>query len=664
MPCVTHTRSRCTCVVKKKLKMWFPNFDDRSFSVKAFAFFALLVLAFPVFSQEVSQLRLVGSGKQLSDELLDRNVRDANHEVCAGLVVVSDIDGLSYDANNGVVKLNHSPGRDFLFLQAGERVVTVMKTGYKPLKVILSEAGVHLKSGEVWQVEITGNRKLDQIPISIVIDPSDATILIDGVNRGSNKTQQASPGKHTLRIEKEGYKPIEEVIDVSSMNILFTKTLAAVDVQPVSIKSVPPEARITINSQDKGVTDKGLFLYPGRYKLKLGLSGYLDLEKEIDVSESGKNEFAFSLVKNSGIVNITVNPPDATVKINKEDYTGKATIELPPGRYKIDVEKEGYVATSEAVDVVLGQTVVKTYTLIARTGNLQFSVSPLEAKTQLRRAGVVVQEWQGMKLLKGLPVGTYDLEINAGGYRSVKKTVTIQEGKAQIVEAVMEKESDVSSGMVLVEGGTFEMGSEHGSSDEKPVHQVSVSSFFIDKYEVTVGQYHQFCTSTGRSMPSAPSWGWQENHPIVNVTWDDASAYAQWAGKRLPTEAEWEYAARGGRLSKGYTYSGGNDPGAVAWYDGNSGKQTQPVGEKSPNELGIYDMSGNAWEWCADWYDENYYRNSPGQDPKGPSSGQFRVLRGGSWNINDSYCRLTSRGGGDPSDRYNGGGFRCAQDKK
>jgi formylglycine-generating enzyme required for sulfatase activity len=648
--------------VKKKLKMWFPNFDDRSFSVKAFAFFALLVLAFPVFSQEVSQLRLVGSGKQLSDELLDRNVRDANHEVCAGLMVASDIDGLSYDANNGVVKLNHSPGRDLLFLQAGERVVTVMKTGYKPLKVILSEAGVHLKSGEVWQVEITGNKKLDQIPISIVIDPSDATILIDGVNRGSNKTQQASPGKHTLRIEKEGYKPIEEVIDVSSMNILFTKTLAAVDVQPVSIKSVPSGARFTINSLDKGVTDKGLFLYPGRYKLKLGLSGYLDLEKEIDVSESGKNEFAFSLVKNSGIVNITVNPPDATVKINKEDYTGKATIELPPGRYKIDVEKEGYVATSEAVDVVLEQTVVKTYALIARTGNLQFSVSPLEAKTQLRRAGVVVQEWQGMKLLKGLPVGTYDLEINAGGYRSVKKTVTIQEGKAQIVEAVMEKESDVSSGMVLVEGGTFEMGSENGSLGEKPVHQVSVSSFFIDKYEVTVGQYRQFCTSTGRSMPSAPSWGWQENHPIVNVTWDDAAAYAQWAGKRLPTEAEWEYAARGGRLSKGYTYSGGKDLGAVAWYDGNSGKQTQPVGEKSPNELGICDMSGNAWEWCADWDDENYYRNSPKQDPTGPSSGQLRVLRGGSWLNVDSLCRLTNRNSNLPSNRNYNDGFRCAQD--
>jgi formylglycine-generating enzyme required for sulfatase activity len=229
----------------------------------------------------------------------------------------------------------------------------------------------------------------------------------------------------------------------------------------------------------------------------------------------------------------------------------------------------------------------------------------------------------------------------------------------------MEKGSDAPpDNMVRVEGGTFEMGSETGNSIEKPMHQVAVSSFFIDKYEVTVAQYRQFCTSTGRSMPSAPSWGWQENHPIVNVTWDDASAYAQWAGKRLPTEAEWEYAARGGRLSKGYTYSGGNDPGAVAWYDGNSGKQTQPVGEKSPNELGIYDMSGNAWEWCADWYEKNYYLNSPKQDPKGPSSGQFRVLRGGSWSSNDSYCRLSSRAGFIPSDRNYVSGFRCAQDAK
>jgi formylglycine-generating enzyme required for sulfatase activity len=117
-------------------------------------------------------------------------------------------------------------------------------------------------------------------------------------------------------------------------------------------------------------------------------------------------------------------------------------------------------------------------------------------------------------------------------------------------------------------------------------------------------------------------------------------------------------------LSKGYTYSGGKDLGAVAWYDGNSGKQTHPVGERVPNELGICDMSGNAWEWCADWDDENYYRNSPKQDPTGPSSGQLRVLRGGSWLNVDSLCRLTNRNSNLPSNRNYNDGFRCAQDAK
>jgi sulfatase modifying factor 1 len=214
--------------------------------------------------------------------------------------------------------------------------------------------------------------------------------------------------------------------------------------------------------------------------------------------------------------------------------------------------------------------------------------------------------------------------------------------------------------------GTFQMGSTSGNSDEQPVHTVTVDPFYIDKYETTVAQYRAFCTATGRSMPPAPPWGWSEDNPIVFVSWFDATDYAQWAGKRLPTEAEWEYAARGGSLSKGYTYSGSNTVGDVAWYHGNSGARTQAVGTKTPNELGLYDMTGNVDEWCSDWYSNTYYSVSPSVNPPGPSSGVYRVLRGGAYIDLDNKCRAAARLWWDPtlptSQPGSFIGFRCAQD--
>ncbi len=232
--------------------------------------------------------------------------------------------------------------------------------------------------------------------------------------------------------------------------------------------------------------------------------------------------------------------------------------------------------------------------------------------------------------------------------------------------------------MVWVEGGTFQMGSNDGESDEKPVHQVILSSFWIGKYELTQKEWTEV-------MGSNPSHFKGDDLPVEQVSWYDAVDYCNkrsvkeglspcysgsgvniscaWSadGYRLPTEAEWEYAARGGRQSKAYKYSGSNDISAVAWYYENSGSKTHKVGTKAANELGLYDMSGNVWEWCWDWYDSGYYAKSQGPDPKGAGSGSYRDLRGGSWGNGDYYCRVADRGNFDPDRRDYDYGFRVAR---
>ncbi len=203
-----------------------------------------------------------------------------------------------------------------------------------------------------------------------------------------------------------------------------------------------------------------------------------------------------------------------------------------------------------------------------------------------------------------------------------------------------------------------------GSTVEKSEtpHQVTLSSYSIGKYEVTVGQYKAYCAATGTPMPDAPEWGWNDKHPMVNVNYNDAMAYCNWLGEEfggdwlLPTEAQWEFAARGGNNSKGFTYSGSNDLDEVAWYVNNAGGKTQSAGRKKPNELGIYDMSGNVWEWCKDWHGP--YENTAQQNPKGPSIGSYRVLRGGRWYYSASSCRVAYRNSNDPTFRDYFLGFR------
>ena len=217
--------------------------------------------------------------------------------------------------------------------------------------------------------------------------------------------------------------------------------------------------------------------------------------------------------------------------------------------------------------------------------------------------------------------------------------------------------------MIFVKGGCYQMGDTFGDGDkdEKPVHNVCVSDFYIGKYEVTQGQWQKVMGSNPSRFSSCG-----DNCPVEQVSWNDIQGFIRklnaTTGKnyRLPTEAEWEYAARsGGKKEK---YSGTDDSlDDYAWYSSNSGNKTHSVGQKKPNGLGIYDMTGNVWEWCSDSYGEKYYGESPRDNPQGPSSSSYRVLRGGGWSNGAQSSRAAIRSWDSPDYRYGSYlGFRVA----
>jgi len=233
--------------------------------------------------------------------------------------------------------------------------------------------------------------------------------------------------------------------------------------------------------------------------------------------------------------------------------------------------------------------------------------------------------------------------------------------------------------MVFVNGGWFYMGSNR-KADERPIHKVYVASFYMDKTEVTVSDFRRFCMATRQRMPAQPEWNDEDDHPVVNVSWKEAAAYARWSGKRLPTEAEWEYAARAKTSGYGYRLVAQN---AYIESFGNVADEsilqvksrfpikkryddgyiyTAPVASFPPNAIGLYDMEGNVLEWCQDWYDQNYYAKTEAENPHGPAKGYYKVIRGGAWNRSGYFLRSTYRTWYNPECRFNFLGFRCVQD--
>ena len=324
------------------------------------------------------------------------------------------------------------------------------------------------------------------------------------------------------------------------------------------------------------------------------------------------------------------------------DMTGASYILIPElARLFSD---ENYVLTARIIDVVTGLVTESAETYIEK--NLE-SVQNGARELALKLLGV-----------------------SRGGSSSAAKilSISISSSKSDYIESAY----GINMEMVYVKGGEFLMGgtTEQGGdveSDEQVIRRVNVGDFYIGRFEVTQSQWESVMgTSVSQQRDKAnPQWslrGTGPNNPMYYVSWEEASEFCRILSRktgrsyRLPTEAEWEYAARGGQKSEGTKYSGSNIVDYAGWY-GNSAGSTHPVGTKNPNELGIYDMSGNVWEWCRDWYAGAYDRSQT-DNPTGPVSSSSRVLRGGSWHSTASFCRVSNRNGNPPGNRYYDSGFR------
>jgi len=282
-----------------------------------------------------------------------------------------------------------------------------------------------------------------------------------------------------------------------------------------------------------------------------------------------------------------------------------------------------------------------------------------------------------------------------------KKKKTSSEIAIQEVDTTAYLESILNK-LVLVEAGEFMMGSETIHEDNRPVHKLYVDTFFLSKYPVTVDEFRTFVQSTGYKTSADITGGafvldyddefkyqtgvnWEcdergnkrmsndRNYPVLYISWMDAQNYCMWLSNishktfRLPTEAEWEFACRGGKYGKGYMYSGGDSLDEVAWYALNSELNVQAVGQKKQNELGLYDMTGLAWEWCSDWYSEDYYQYSPEKNPQGPPSGVEKVCRGSCYlsGFDDEtllQCQIAYRGKDQIGMAANAASFRIVMD--
>ena len=536
--------------------------------------------------------------------------KDLNGDACA-LVKISFVGDVADVEGNVIKPLVRRNNETWAFMTQESRQMKVVTKDYLPLMVTFGDYGIEkLQSNRTYVLTLTKPSGAQE-PVdaggnfyAISVQPKDAKVTIDGVLQASSSDGEYSAmlayGSHTYKVEAGGYisKSGSFTIGKGDMTPISVSLVSAL--ATLSVSCPTPAVSLYVDKKSVGSLPWSGNLKEGMHLLEVRKDGYRSQQKTIQLAQQQKLDVAFdALSAIQGNLSVNFKPFGSDVYVDgvKVGQSPRVFNGVLVGNHNVEIRKSGYTTSRQTVMISEGQTA-------SISGSLTSSTSSSTANT---------------------------LSSSGSSLSGNALTIPVKNG--------------INIEMVKVETGSFNMGATpetiYPDNDEKPVHRVTLTNdYYIGKYEVTQALWQAV-------MGSNPSFFKGTDLPVETVSWNDCQDFISklnaMTGKRfrLPTEAEWEYAARGGKKSRGYLFSGSITLGDVAWYKENSGSKTHVVGTKQPNELGIYDMSGNVWEWCQDW--KGSYSSSPQTNPTGAVSGSYRVCRGGSWLISAWYCRSSCR---------------------
>ena len=575
--------------------------------------YLILLLVFALLNTTVAQELKVKSFSLAINDLTAStdSVPDKNGDPCA-LVKILVVDSIAKLEGFVLKTKKSSPTELWAYMSGGAKEIRIKPTHYKPLYVYFPNFGINGVEGKRTYIldleaeKLSGNQPIDAggnfYAISVL--PKTAMLWIDGVPQEVSSDGEYSAmlayGSHTYKVEAGGYisKSGSFMIGKGDMTPISVSLVSAL--ATLSVSCPTPAVSLYVDKKSVGSLPWNGNLKEGMHLLEVRKDGYRSQQKTIQLAQQQKLDVAFdALSAIQGNLSVNFKPFGSDVYVDgvKVGQSPRVFNGVLVGNHNVEIRKPGYATSHQTVTISEGQTA-------SISGSLTSSTSSSTANA-----------------------------LSSSGTSLSDNTITIPVKNGINIE------------MVKVEAGSFNMGATpemiNPDTDEKPVHRVTLTNdYYIGKYEVTQALWQAVTDSNPSNFKG-------NDLPVEMVSWNDCQDFISklnsMTGKRfhLPTEAQWEYAARGGKKSRGYQYSGSNTLGDVAWYSGNSCSRTHAVGTKQPNELGIYDMAGNVWEWCQDWYGS--YSSSPQTNSTGAVSGSYRVFRGGSWYYSAWYCRTSCR---------------------
>ena len=588
-------------------------------------FILSLFLIFAAISLSLAQELTVKSFKLASSDLTAQTQprKDLNNKNCALIKVGLGLQGAQFEGSI-MGNVENKTGEYWVYMPQGNRMLKVKHANYAPVMVTFADYGVEkVESNRTYELTITASGNVVG-PVdaggnfyALTVSPKDAKVSIDGVLQSSSSDGEYSAmlpyGNHTYKVEAGGYISKSGSFTISSSDMTPINVSLVSAMATVSVTCPTPAVSLYVDKKSVGMIPWTGSLKEGMHLIEVKKEGYRSQQRTINLSQQQKLDVAFNeLAAIQGNLSVNYKPFGADVYVDgkKVGQTPRVFNGLLVGNHKVEIKKDGYGMDSKTVNILEGQTATLSGVL---TTNTIASTSSISTGSSLSGNTITIP---------------------------VKKGISIE--------------------MVRVEAGTFIMGAtpemKESGSEEMPAHQVTLTNdFYIGRYEVTQALWKAV-------MGNNPSYFKGINLPVEQVSMEDCQEFLSKlniiTGKnfRLPTEAEWEYAACGGKKSRGYQYSGSNNISAVAWYKKNSRGTTHPVGSKQANELGIYDMTGNVWELCQDW--NGSYSSSPQVNPTGAVSGIGYVSRGGSQQHIAWYCRSLYRNIYFPGDHFMDHGLR------